>query len=38
MGKMTGFPLVESRYRDYLEYEKAINEAIKNNLSATKTL
>lgn len=37
MSKMTGFPLVESRYRDYLEYQKAINEAIKNSKSITKT-
>lgn len=27
MGRLTGFPLVESRYRDLLEYEKAKEEA-----------
>lgn len=36
MGKLTGFPLVESRYRDSLEYEKAINEAVKKKKTETK--
>lgn len=36
MGKLTGFPLVESRYRDSLEYEKAINEAVKRQTETKK--
>jgi hypothetical protein len=36
MGKMTGFPLVDSRYRDLLEYEKVKEEARKIKMSEDK--
>ena len=36
MGKLTGFPLVESRYRDLLDYEKAKEEARRIKISEDK--
>jgi hypothetical protein len=36
MGKLTGLPLVESRYRDLLEFEKAKKKAQKINISVDK--
>jgi hypothetical protein len=38
MGKLTGFPLVESRYRDLLEFEKAMKEARNNRKTKTRYL
>jgi len=34
---MTGFPMVESRYRDLIEYEKAKNEAFQAKLLQNQT-
>ena len=36
MGKLTGVSLVESRYRDSLQFEKAKKEARKNKLTENK--